>query len=107
MVPFCGRIEPGAVRRRAEVGGRMVALSHADMRSIALPLWAESFCFRGAVWVCPLPPNPSFAVVWLSGFGSGVEVPGFPLTHLQAALDGVALCEFVPDLYYFNVAVSV
>lgn len=46
-------------------------------------------------------------MIALGGFGSGAEVPDSPLTHLQAALDGVALCELVPDLYYFNVAVSV
>lgn len=60
---------------------------------------------------CPKGLHPKgyqdFVAFALSEFGSHVKVPSSLSTHLQATLNCVAFCEFVPELYYFNVAVSV
>lgn len=65
----------------------------------------------GAVRVCPKGFHPKgyqdFVAFAFGEFGSHMKVPNSPLTHLQATLNCVAFCEFVPELYYFNVAVSV
>lgn len=109
------------------MGGRMITLFPVDMWLTAhvegLLLWARVSARMagfllicrgrrgGAVWVCPKGLHPKgyqdFVAFALGEFGSHVKVPSSLSTHLQATLNCVAFCEFVPELYYFNVAVSV
>lgn len=110
------------------MGGRMITLFPVDMWLTAhaegLLLWARvSARTAGFLLICGGGRGEQFGFA-PKGFTpkvikilqhlpsvslalARVKVPNSPSTRLQAALNCVAFCEFVPELYYFNVAVSV
>lgn len=64
----------------------------------------------GAVWVCTKglhPKGGEYIVAFALGESDCcVKVPNTPSTRLQTTLNCVAFREFVPELYYFNAAVT-